>query len=65
LRTRTWVLVSLAVVVGFLTTGTTVGAEQATGPPPLKRTSDGVVGASIFSSEGWVLKHEAHTFDKT
>jgi hypothetical protein len=65
LRTKTWVLVSFAMVVGFLTTGASVGAEQATGPPPLKRASDGVVGASISSPEGWVLKHEAHTFDKT
>jgi hypothetical protein len=62
LRTKTWVVVLLAMVVGFLTTGATVGAERA---PRMERTSDGVVGASISHPEGWVLEREAYTFDKT
>jgi hypothetical protein len=66
LRPKTWVLALLAVVMvmGFLTTGATVGAEQATGPL-MERTADGVVGASISHPEGWVLEREAYTYDKT
>jgi hypothetical protein len=66
LRLKTWVLALLAVVMvmGFLTTDATVGAEQATGPR-MERTADGVVGASISHPEGWVLGREAYTYDKT
>jgi hypothetical protein len=66
LRPKTWVLALLAVVMvmGFLTTGATVRAEQATGPL-MERTADGVVGASISHPEGWVLEREAYTYDKT
>ena len=64
---KSWVLALLAVVMvmGILTTGATVGAEQATGPPRMERTADGVVGASISYPEGWVLERESYTFDKT
>jgi hypothetical protein len=67
LRPKIWVLALLAVVTvtGFLSTGASVGAEQATGPPQAERTADGVVGASISHPEGWVLEREAYTFDKT
>jgi hypothetical protein len=67
LRPKTWVLALLAVVMvtGLLTTGATVGAEQATGPPQMERTGDRVVGASVSYPEGWVLEREAYTFDKT
>ena len=64
-RLKSWVLVLLAVVMGLLATGATVGAEQATGPPRMERTADRVVGASISYPEGWVLEREAYTFDKT
>jgi hypothetical protein len=67
LRTNTWVLALLAVVTvtGFLSTGATVGAEQATDPPQMKRSADGVVGASIVHPEGWVMKRETYTYGKT
>jgi hypothetical protein len=67
LRPKTWVLTLLAVVTvtGFLSTGASVGAEQATDPPRMGRTADGVVGASISHPEGWVLKREAYTYGKT
>jgi hypothetical protein len=55
----------LVTVLGLLTTGATVGAEQATGSPRMERTAEGVVGASISHPEGWVLEREAYTFDKT
>jgi hypothetical protein len=66
LRPKTWVLTLLAVVTvtGFLSTGASVGAEQATDPPRMERTADGVVGASISHPEGWVLKREAYTYGK-
>jgi hypothetical protein len=67
LRLKTWVLALLPVVtvLGLLTTGASLGAEQATGPPRMERTADGIVGASISRPEGWVLQREAYTFDKT
>ncbi len=67
MRSKTWVLALLAVVTvtGFLSTGATVGAEQATGPQQKERTGGGVVGASISHPEGWILQREAYTFDKT
>ena len=67
MRPKTWVLVLLAMVTvtGFLSTGATVGAEQATDPPRTERSADGVVGASIVHPEGWVLKRETYTYGKT
>jgi len=67
LRLKTWVLALLPVVtvLGLLTTGAAVKAEQATELPRMERTADGVVGASISYPEGWVLEREAYTFDKT
>lgn len=64
---KSWILVLLPVVavMGYLSTGASVGAEQATEPPRMERTADGVVGASISHPEGWVLEREAYTFDKT
>ena len=51
-------------IMGLVSTGATVGAEQATGPR-MDRTADGVVGASISHPEEWVLEREAYTYDKT
>jgi hypothetical protein len=65
LRVKTWVLVLIALAVGVLTTGATVGAEQATGSQQAERTGDGVVGASISHPEGWFLEREDYTFGKT
>src|SRR5215217_431593 len=67
MRLKTWVLALLAVVIvmGLLSTGATVRAEQATGPPRTERSADGVVGASISHPEGWVFEREAYTFEKT
>jgi hypothetical protein len=67
LRTEAWGLVLFGVLmaIGLLTTGATVGAEQATGPQQKERTGDGVVGASVSHPEGWILEREAYTFDKT
>ena len=67
MRTKAWGLALLGVLMamGLLTMGTTVRAEQAAGPQQKERTSDGVVGASIFHPEGWILEREAYTFDKT
>ena len=67
MRLKMWVVALLAVVMamGFLSTGASVEAEQATGTPQAERTADEVVGASVSHPEGWVLKREAYTFDKT
>ena len=65
MRVKTWVLVLIALAVGVLTTGATVGAEQATGSQQAERTGDGVVGASISHPEGWFLEREDYTFGKT
>jgi hypothetical protein len=65
LKTRVLALLPVVAVLGLLSTGASVGAEQATEPPRMERTADGVVGASISHPEGWVLEREAYTFDKT
>ena len=67
MRPKTWVLalLSMVTVTGFLSTGASVGAEQAKVRPRMERTADGVVGASISHPEGWVLEREAYTFDKS
>jgi hypothetical protein len=66
LRLKTWVLALLPVVMvlGFLITGASVGAEQDT-EPRMERTADQVVGASVSHPEGWVLQRVAYTYDKT
>jgi hypothetical protein len=64
---KTWALALLAVVtgLGLSITGASVGAEQAGGTPRMERTSNGLVGASIYHPEGWVMEREAYTFGKT
>ena len=66
MRTEAWglVLFGALMAIGLLTSGATVGAEQATGPQHKERTGDGAVGASISHPEGWILQREAYTFDK-
>ena len=67
MRLKTWVLALLPVVtvMGFLSTGASVGAEQTAEAPRTERTADEVVGASISHPEGWVLQGEAYTYNKT
>jgi hypothetical protein len=67
LRPKTWVLAWLTAVtvMGFLSTGMSVGAEQPSKPSRMERTADGVVGASISHPGAWVPQREAYTFDKT
>ena len=64
---KTWVLTLLPVVtvMGFLSTGASVGAAQTAEVPRTERTADGLVGASISHPEGWVLQGEAYTYNKT
>ena len=64
-KTRVLALLPVVTVLGLLATSAYVGAEQATELPRKERSADGVVGASISHPEGWVLKREAYTFDKT
>jgi hypothetical protein len=67
LRPKTWVLAWLTAVtvMGFLSTGMSVGAEQPSKPSRMERTADGVVGASISHPGAWVPQREAYTFDET
>ena len=67
MRPKTWVLAWLTavMVMGFLSTGASFGAEQPSTPSQMERSADGVVGASISHPGAWVQQREDYTFDKT
>jgi hypothetical protein len=67
LRPKTWVLAWLTavMVMGFLSTGASVGAEQPSTPSQMERSADVVVGASISHPGAWAPHREDYTFDKT
>src|SRR5215212_10078661 len=52
-------------VMGFLSTGASFGAEQPSTPSQMEMSADGVVGASISHPGAWVPHREDYTFDKT
>src|SRR5215212_10646947 len=52
-------------VMGFLSTGASFGAEQPSTPSQMEMSADGVVGASISHPGAWVPQREDYTFDKT
>jgi hypothetical protein len=67
LRPKTWVLAWLTavMVMGFLSTGASFGAEQPSTPSQMERSADVVVGASISHPGAWAPHREDYTFDKT